>query len=368
MLELLHGGREARHPTEILETSLAPRTFGEGPEVRQDGAVNTTTAVGDADDDVLGGFTDEDLDGRDRGGGGGRRRRRGVSLDDGLDAVTQELTEDVLEVGRDVGERRVEVALKVDFRNGDVRAVGGRDELASGLGAALDDLLGVTFEEDLADEVIVGGNEGLLGVREVPGGMEGLGEGKMLLGNDATADAGAQEIGDEAVAFVGRDGVLDLEDAHDKSRDDGQVLLEALLDDVAESVVVVERADLRGLPQRFERGVIRLIDVADVLVRQGRIGQRLHLADPMRYARGQLQANIVGAAEQAGLGQGPAKEGELSQADGTRLTLDPVVQHTRTAPCRRDAGLRYGRVHLGRCRRQGAPGSVRGRREQACRS
>jgi hypothetical protein len=80
-------------------------------------------------------------------------------------------------VVEDVGEGGVEVALELELWEDGGRPVGGRGERLDLLAAAGDDLLGVALEEDLADELGLGG----FGVRALPGGLEGFRQGEVLL-------------------------------------------------------------------------------------------------------------------------------------------------------------------------------------------
>lgn len=88
-------------------------------------------------------------------------------------------------MAEDVGEAGVEVSVNLDLRNLDVGTIGGAGEGNNSLGAALDDVLGVAFDEDFAD--VVGFGE--LGAGREVGGVEGLGEREVLLGNDSPRDA-----------------------------------------------------------------------------------------------------------------------------------------------------------------------------------
>ena len=96
-----------------------------------------------------------------------------MSLDDSLDRVAQKLTDDVFEVGKDVGEASAKMTLDLDLGDGNVGAVDGTGEGLGGGSAVLNDVLGDALDEDLADEVGVGeggaGGEG--------GGVVGFCEG-----------------------------------------------------------------------------------------------------------------------------------------------------------------------------------------------
>mgnify|MGYP005988313611 CR=1 FL=1 len=63
-------------------------------------------------------------------------------VDDGLDGVAEEFTDNVFEVAEDVGEAGVEMAVDFDLGDLDVGAVGGIGEGGDGFGAAVDDILG----------------------------------------------------------------------------------------------------------------------------------------------------------------------------------------------------------------------------------
>lgn len=143
--------------------------------------------LGLADGDLDGG-RGVDGDGLAAGGGGlgvGLFLQLGLAVDDGLDRVAEELADDVLEVGEDVGEAGGEVAVDADVGDLGAGPVGGAGEGGDGAGAAVDDVAGLALDEDLADEVGLGelgaGGEVRRGV--------GFGEGEVLLGNDAARDA-----------------------------------------------------------------------------------------------------------------------------------------------------------------------------------
>jgi hypothetical protein len=129
---------------------------------------------------VLVGFADEDLD----------RRWCGVFgralLDDGLYRVPQQLADDVLEMAENVWEGSLEMAVHFDLWDLDVGAVCAPDQLLRRLSTVLDDFFGVASQKDLANSFLVVQQ---LGVREVPGRIERLGERQMLLCDDAPRDA-----------------------------------------------------------------------------------------------------------------------------------------------------------------------------------
>lgn len=181
-VQLLHGGGHAGHAVEVLEALLAEGPLAEGPEVGQLVARDAAAAVRDADGGVLGRLGDCDLDGSGVVGG---TAVGAVAVDDGLYRVAQELADDVLEVAEDVGEAGLEMALDADVGDLDVGRVGGAGNLLDGLGAGLDDRLGVAFDEDFADEVGLGE----LGAGGEVGGVVCFGEGEVLFGNDTAADA-----------------------------------------------------------------------------------------------------------------------------------------------------------------------------------
>lgn len=122
-VEFLHGGGHLGHLGEILKAPLTLWSLGERPEVRELHPGDAATTVTDADDDVLVVLTDGDLD-RVRF----HRVRVGmyllVSVDDGLDRVSEQFADDVLEVTQNVGEGRVEVALNLDLGDLNARTVG----------------------------------------------------------------------------------------------------------------------------------------------------------------------------------------------------------------------------------------------------
>jgi hypothetical protein len=163
-----------------LQSFLTPRTLAEAPQVRQDFVRDTATLIGNADNDVLRGFADQDLDGRQFGVFGL------ALLDDGLDRVAQELTNNVFKMAQNVWKSRVEVAVDFDFGDINVRAIGVLDQLLHRLAAIFDYLLCVAAQEDLANCLLVVRMD--LGLREMPGRIESLGECKMLFCNDASRD------------------------------------------------------------------------------------------------------------------------------------------------------------------------------------
>ena len=129
--------------------------------------------VGYADYDVLGCFAHGYFD-----WGRGFRRVVFVVVDDGLDGVAKEFTDNVFEMGEDVGEGGGEVTGEIDcWEEGFGWEVGGY-----GCGDAGDDRGRRAFEEDFADEI------GVVG-RGVRGLGKGEGEGEVLFGYHAAGDA-----------------------------------------------------------------------------------------------------------------------------------------------------------------------------------
>lgn len=124
--------------------------------------------IGDSDDDVLGGFTYENLD------RGWIARVVFSSFDDSLYGVPQQLADDVLQMAQDVGKRGVEVTLKSDFWYGAVGSIRFSGKSLCCLAAPLHHFLGVAAEKDLTDEVGVGFHVDL-GVWEMPRRIEGFG-------------------------------------------------------------------------------------------------------------------------------------------------------------------------------------------------
>lgn len=88
--------------------------------------------------------------------------------------------------------------------------------------------------------------------------------------------------------------------------------MQAGLDDLAESVVVVDARDLRDFAQTLKSGVVEFVNMANMVVRQRRIWQRLHVAKPMGESRGQFQADIVGRTDKSRLCQGTTEECKLA--------------------------------------------------------
>ena len=131
------------------------------------------------------------------------------------------------------------------------------DQLLGRLAAALDNLLCVALEEDLAHGLGVGIVE-WLGVGKVPWGVEGFGKREMLLGNDAPRDAlspsahglftralrsqvsyRSQHGVDELVRLLGPHQGPHLEHANGQPGYDGGVLSQRLFQHLAVVVVVV---------------------------------------------------------------------------------------------------------------------------------
>lgn len=100
----------------------------------------------------------------------GRLFRFLVVLNDGLDGVTQELADDVLEVAEDVREGSFQVAVDFYLGDGGDGAVGALGYLAYCMTAALDDFFGDAFEEDFAYEF----GFGEFGAGGEPRGVEGV--------------------------------------------------------------------------------------------------------------------------------------------------------------------------------------------------
>ena len=79
-----------------------------------------------------------------------------------------------------VWKRCVQMPVDVYLRDGHVRPIRTLYEILRGLSATFDDLFGIASKEDLADDIglaIVG-----LGMGEVPGRVEGLGQSQVLFG------------------------------------------------------------------------------------------------------------------------------------------------------------------------------------------
>jgi hypothetical protein len=56
-----------------------------------------------------------------------------VSIDDGLDRVAKELTDDVLEMAENIGERSIKMAIHRDIRDLDVGTIGSPSKSGDGL-------------------------------------------------------------------------------------------------------------------------------------------------------------------------------------------------------------------------------------------
>ena len=100
-------------------------------------------------------------------------RRGFLTLNDGLDAVPQELANYIFKMREDVGECGVEVAGEVDCGEGSGGAVGRGAKGKDGGVTAVYYLAGIALEEDFADE-FGAGIGGIGGVGEVPGAVEGF--------------------------------------------------------------------------------------------------------------------------------------------------------------------------------------------------
>ena len=181
-VQLLHGGGHAGDAVQVRKALLAERALAKGPEIGELLARYAAAAVRDADGDVLGRLGDGDIDGR---GAFGWVAMCDVAVDDGLDRVTQELADDVLEVAEDEGEIGIKVALDADIGYLDVWGIDRASNLLYSVRTALDDVLGVALDEDLADKVGLGELSPWGEVRRVVC----LGEGEVLLGNDTATDA-----------------------------------------------------------------------------------------------------------------------------------------------------------------------------------
>ena len=183
------------------------------------------------------------------------------------------------------------MALQDDLGDFNVRAVSLGGECGGGGAALFNNFFSVTFKEDFPDELelVLGGRaERFVGVGEVPGGVESFRQRQVLLGYRPTTDPGAQERGHEAVALFGADEVADFEHAHGQAWDDGEVLAEGLFEDGAPGVVLVEGLHFGDFAEALEGGVVEFVDVADVLVGQGGVGERLHVAEAVGDACGQF--------------------------------------------------------------------------------
>lgn len=358
--------------------------------MRQNLVGDATALIRYPDDYMLGRLADQHLD----------WRRLGTVilslLDNGLDGVSDQLADDVLQVTLDVREGSIEMAFDTDVWELYVGAVCGLDQLLRRPSATLDDLFGVAFEEYFAHSVRVWVVLGLV-VGKVPGSIEGVCQGQMLLGNDTARDAlaGSTRLGTkqqkrspyrsqhgvhEFVRLLRPHQAADLKHAEGQPGDDGGMLSQRLPQHLAVFLVVIEGTNLGDPAKALKGGEIELVDVGEMGVRNDDIGQGLDVTQAVGDSatasaqgrasrwegggipRGQLQAAVIGAIEQAGLGEGAAEEGQTAQADGACLALDPstrtcqpwggpsamVAGHT-------DRGPRTGatRAHLLRRRRHG---------------
>ena len=108
-------------------------------------------------------------------------------LYDSLDRVSQQLADDVLKVAEDVWECCIQVAVYLYLGNGNVGAISSLDQLLHCLSTVFDDFFGIASQEDLAYSFLVVWR--MLGLREMPGRIEGLGECQMLFGDDPSRNA-----------------------------------------------------------------------------------------------------------------------------------------------------------------------------------
>ena len=91
----------------------------------------------------------------------------------------------------------------------------------------------------------------------------------------------------------------------------------------------MDGADFWNAAELVESRVIQLVDVGEVLVRQGDVWEGLHVPDSVGYSGGKLGADVVCGVDQPLGSQTAAKEGELAEADGTGVSLDPAVAAVR---------------------------------------
>lgn len=151
---------------------------------------DTTALVADANDDVLGRFANRHFD-------GWRRVRCActftqAALNYTLHSIAQKLADDVLHMTENKRKIGVEVTRELDLRQDDVVAVGGAGKGPNSTTAALDDIGGIAFEEDVADELSIGDFDAWVEV----GRVEGLCQGKVLLCYDTSGYSLWQDVSD----------------------------------------------------------------------------------------------------------------------------------------------------------------------------
>lgn len=111
LLQLLQRCRHFRDLGEILESCLGPWAFGKRPQISQFIGRHTAASIGDTEDYMLRRMTDENLDRRELGGGG-------MAVNGSLYRVSEKFADDIFDVGEDIGEGCVKMALNLNL--GDV--------------------------------------------------------------------------------------------------------------------------------------------------------------------------------------------------------------------------------------------------------
>ena len=130
---------------------------------------------------MLRGFTDQDFD-------WWLRRVSRAGFDSCLYGIAQQLADDILQMAEDVREGGLQMAFDFDVRKTAVRTISFARKRDNPLPARFNDLLTVTAKEHLTNQIGIGVHVGL-SVGEMPWGIEGLGQGKMLLCYDTARDA-----------------------------------------------------------------------------------------------------------------------------------------------------------------------------------
>ena len=214
-------------------------------------------------------------------------------LDDSLDGVAEELAYDVFEVAQNVGEGGIEVTIDLDVRYLNVRTMGAPDEVLGCRSTFLDNVSGAASQEYLTHGLLI--VRGMWGLGKVPRRVESLGEGQMLLCDDASRDAleeseqrsglgmigqtyRSQHSGHELVCFLRCHEAANLKDANGQARDDSGMLGQGLVEHLAVSLVVLKRADGGNATEAFEGTQVELVNVGQVGIGNDDVGQRLDIA------------------------------------------------------------------------------------------
>lgn len=196
-------------------------------------------------------------------------------------------------MAQDVGEGGLEVAVDLDLRDLNVGAVCTPDEVLRRASTALDNFLRVASQKNLPHSLLV---MQLLGVGEMPWGIERLGECQMLFCNDASRDAllalavivpreaasyRSQHGGHELVRLLWLHEAAHLEHANGKAGYYRRVLRQRLLQHLAVFLVVLEGANFRHASKALKRAQVGLVDMGEVGIGYYHVWQRLDVAQPV---------------------------------------------------------------------------------------